>query len=57
MPVRNRFKFNDTKALFEGRHPKRFRNVATVAQRKLQMLDNAEALRDLLAPPGHRLES
>ena len=47
----------DTEALFAGRHPKRFRNIEAVAQRKLQMLDAAGELRDLRAPPGNRLEA
>lgn len=47
----------DTEALYEGRKPKRFRNIETVAQRKLQMLEDAEELRDLASPPGNRLEA
>ena len=31
--------------------------VARVAARKLDMLDYAQALRDLAAPPGNRLEA
>ena len=51
------FRSADTEALFEGRSPKRFRNIESVAQRKLQMLDNAMELRDLKSPPGNRLEA
>jgi len=47
----------DTEALYEGRKPKRFRNIEAVAQRKLQMLDDAVELRDLASPPGNRLEA
>ncbi|MCX7184071.1 MAG: type II toxin-antitoxin system RelE/ParE family toxin [Nitrosospira sp.] len=47
----------DTEALYEGRKPRRFRNIETVAQRKLQMLEDAEELRDLASPPGNRLEA
>ena len=47
----------DTEALYEGRRPRRFRNIETVAQRKLQMLEDAEELRDLASPPGNRLEA
>jgi proteic killer suppression protein len=46
----------DTKAIYEGGSPKRFRNIENVAQRKLQMLDDAVELRDLRSPPGNRLE-
>ena len=31
-------------------------NIQAVAERKLQMLDNAVELRDLRSPPGNRLE-
>lgn len=34
-----------------------FWDVATVAERKLHMLDNAIAFEDLQAPPGNRLEA
>jgi proteic killer suppression protein len=51
------FRCPDTEALYEGKHPRRFRNIESVAQRKLQMLDDAEELRDLLSPPGNRLEA
>lgn len=57
MTIRDRFKCKDSEALYEGKHPKRFRNIEAVAQRKLQMLDDAEELRDLASPPGNRLEA
>lgn len=47
----------DTEALYEYRKPRRFRNIEAVAQRKLQMLDDAVELRDLASPPGNRLEA
>ena len=47
----------DTQALYENKRPKRFRNIETVAQRKLQIIDNAEELRDLASPPGNRPEA
>jgi toxin HigB-1 len=43
--------------LYRGGPPKRFRNIESVAQRKLQMLDAAHELFDLRAPPGNRLEA
>jgi proteic killer suppression protein len=51
------FSCRDTQALFEGRAPRRFRAIARVAERKLQMLDSACAPEDLRAPPGNRLEA
>lgn len=47
----------DTQALYGGSHSKRFRNIESLAERKLQMLDAAVELRDLRAPAGKRLES
>lgn len=55
MAIRS-FSCQDTEALYSGDSPKRFRSLESVAQRKLQMLDDAEELRDLASPPGNRLE-
>jgi toxin HigB-1 len=51
------FADKDTEALWRGEAPKRFAAFAKVALRKLDMLDAAHALTDLLAPPGNRLEA
>lgn len=51
------FLCQDTEALYEGKHSRRFRNIEAVAQRKLQMLDDAVELKDLRSPPGNRLEA
>ncbi len=56
MTIRS-FRCADTEALYERKRPRRFRNIENVAQRKLQMLDDAIELRDLRAPPGNRLEA
>lgn len=50
------FRGADTKALYEGRCPARFRAFRSVAERKLQMLDSATRLADLRSPPANRLE-
>ena len=55
MTIRS-FRCTETEALYAGESPRRFRNIENVAQRKLQMLDAAEELRDLRSPPGNRLE-
>jgi len=51
------FKSPDTEALFNGRRVAKFANLERVAARKLQMLDDATELRDLMAPPANRLEA
>ena len=56
MTIRS-FRCADTEALYEDKKPRRFRNIESVAQRKLQMLDDAEELRDLISPPGNQLEA
>lgn len=43
--------------LLEGRTPRRFRNIISVAERKLTLLHQAETLDFLRSPPGNRLES
>ena len=43
--------------MFEGLKSRRFSTIRSVLERKLQMLDAAVSLRDLLAPPNNRLEA
>jgi len=50
------FKCKDTQALFEGKHPRRFRAFMAVAERKLSQLDAAQTLEFMRAPPGNHLE-
>ena len=50
------FRCDDTKALFQGRSPRRFRALKEAAIRKLTYLEAAKELRDLKASPGNRLE-
>ena len=42
--------------MFAGNSPKRFVNIRTVAERKLQMLHRAVRIEDLRIPPQNRLE-
>ena len=51
------FKCKDTLALYEGKHPSRFKALARVAERKLAQLDAAQTLAFLKAPPGNHLEA
>ena len=47
-----------TELLFRGGpSPARWRSIEAVALRKLDMLDAATRLHDLLSPPGNRLEA
>jgi proteic killer suppression protein len=50
------FRCHETEALFTGLAAYRFQNIRSVAERKLQMLDDAVDLKDLRSPPGNRLE-
>ena len=47
----------ETARLFAGESVRRFVNIETVAQRKLQLLDSAATLDALKVPPGNRLEA
>jgi proteic killer suppression protein len=52
------FRDKRTAAVFLGKMPKGFpADIATVARRKLRMLDAATRLDDLRAPPANRLEA
>lgn len=51
------FKCKDTRNLFEGQQTRRFRNIESVAMRKLAMLNRAALLRDLQIPPNNHLEA
>jgi proteic killer suppression protein len=50
------FLCDDTEALYENRKPKRFRNIEAVAQRKLQMLDDAYDLKQAENETGKRIK-
>jgi proteic killer suppression protein len=51
------FRCAETERL-HGRQPsRRFRAIERIAQRKLMQLHSATGLRDLMAPPGNRLEA
>ena len=50
------FRDKKTGSLFAGEAVREFSGIRNVAERKLTMLDSAADLKDLLAPPGNRLE-
>ena len=50
------FKDRKTERFFSGAMVKEFSGFRKAAERKLTMLDNASDLKDLLSPPGNRLE-
>jgi toxin HigB-1 len=50
------FRDKATEELFRGGSPRRLRAIASVALRKLDMIDAAGRVEDLRAPPGNRLE-
>ncbi len=51
------FRSPDTEALFNDKPVARFRAIERPARRKLLYLGQARSLRDLLVPPGNRLEA
>ena len=51
------FKDRNTRRFFEGHRVASFQGFADQATRRLTLLDNAEALRDLAGLPSNRLES
>lgn len=51
------FRSSDTEALFNDRQVVRLRAMERQARRKLLYLAQARVLRDLVVPPGNRLEA
>jgi proteic killer suppression protein len=50
------FGSKETAKLWVEGKSRKFGSIAKIALRKLMMLNNAQELRDLFAPPGNRLE-
>jgi proteic killer suppression protein len=51
------FRCAEARRFFETGRSRRFSSIATVAARKLAMLDAAQTLEFLRSPPGNRLEA
>ena len=51
------FNCRDTELLFEGKRVARFRNIETVALRKLAILNRVIRVEELRIPPNNRLET
>ena len=52
------FTCKDTQSIWAGSRSRNIPiNIQEVARRKLRMLHNAASMRDLLVPPGNRLEA
>ena len=51
------FKCHETQAFFDGNRVARFRNIETVAMRKLAMLNRIVRVDELKIPPNNRLEA
>ena len=51
------FRCKETERLFKDLPTRRFQSIERGARRKLEMLEAAERLSDLKAPPGNRLEA
>jgi proteic killer suppression protein len=50
------FRCAETVLIYQGLPAHRYTQIKSVAERKLQMLDDAVELKDLRSPPGNRLE-
>lgn len=51
------FRDKDTEALYEGRSVRRFQTFQKQAERRMQILDSATAIEDLMLLPSNRFEA
>ena len=51
------FKDRDTESLYRGRRVRRFEGFRAQAERRLQILDSAVRLEDLMSLPSNRFEA
>lgn len=51
------FHCKDTEALYQGKRVRKFESCASQAERRLEILDNAKNISDLMALPSNRFEA
>ena len=51
------FRCKDTEALYKGKRVRKFESCAAQAERRLEILDNAKTINDLMALPSNRFEA
>lgn len=51
------FRCQDTKALYQGKRVRKFESCAAQAERRLEILDNAKTIQDLMGLPSNRFEA
>lgn len=51
------FRCKDTEALYHGKRVRKFESCAAPAERRLEILDNAKAIQDLMGLPSNRFEA
>lgn len=51
------FRCKDTETLYQGKRVRKFESCAAQAERRLEILDNAKTVNDLMALPSNRFEA
>jgi toxin HigB-1 len=51
------FRCKDTAAIYQGKRVRKFESFSAQAERRLEILDNAKAVNDLMALPSNRFEA
>jgi len=51
------FRNKDTAAVYQGKRVRKFESCAAQAERRLEILDNAKTINDLMALPSNRFEA
>lgn len=51
------FRCKDTEAIFNGKRVRRFESFVSQAERRMEILDNAKSIHDLMGLPSNRFEA